>query len=397
MPIDGLFHADEGLAAWRQARDLYLLGLRPGLKVVTIGHSIEEGVSDSAPGDSGDHFAYRHANLLRRDLRAALAPAGSGLGGFGFFPAIDSGATGLLAGPGSYLGGERTGQWLERRYNDAAPAEGACRRYMESTTPGSAFRFYHGSSGLSSKVFAARPTEAELVYQSFPGAGALRVTVTSWSGSALWDSGQIDCSGPLRFGVRSVRVPLTSGFWVRVENISASDAPVRIEGFRFYAGDADAGVHVTNLACGGTIADAYLSDANVAAIAAERPDLVIVWLDHLDFFGPKARGVRFWNWALSSTISRIRAACPDASVLFKLGFDFVGGPWATWEYAQGLAEKMAISHGAALFSHHVLAGRAQAWAFASPIGVLLQGKVHFTRDPGQGWEKDRVLAALLSD
>jgi hypothetical protein len=383
----GLFN-EQALDAWR-ARAADPQGR---LDVVLIGHSLEEGVQDNPP-EWNDWYPYRHSNLLRRDLRQTLFP-GSPYGGIGFVAAVDSQSMPILAGPGSYLGGERFGQWSDHRFNDQVWAEGACRRYTESRVSGSSFRFYRASSNLSSRSWADVPTSAELVFQRMPGGGRLEVSVTNWGGTQTFASFVVDCgSAQSEYGVRSPRLPLGQGFWIQVRNVSPGAEPVRVEGFQFYANDEESSVHVTNYACGGAIADSFASQANVEAVAAYDPALVIVWLDHNDFYGTRARGLRWWNWKLSTTLKGLRSRLPEASILVKFGFDYTGGPWLVWEEAQRALEHMALAYDVALFSHHIYAGKESAEQYLVPRNLKQPWKVHWNRN-GQAWEAARLLDLL---
>jgi hypothetical protein len=384
LSIPGLFNPS-GLDSWREARDS-----GKELSIVHIGHSLEEGIQNSPPGDAANWFPWRYSNLLRKRLQERLYGV---LGGAGFIPAVDSMSTPILAGTGSYLGGERFGVWNDRRFNDFTPAEGACRRYTESTLPGSYFRFYKHSGGVSDYLWAARPSYAQIVYQRLPGGGTFEVSITNYGGSTTYASFQVSTDGRLGYGSISPSLPLATGFWIKVTNVSSGSEPIRIEGVNFLSGGKE--IRVSNYACGGATADAYLSDANVQAIARQKPNVVLLWLDHNDFFGSRAQGFKFWQTSLDETLGKLKASLPGTSVLMKLGLDF--SPPVDWNKVQSAAEDLALKHNVALFSHHVYAERQQAWAYGVPLGILLQWKVHFTRDPGQVFEADLMESALLDD
>lgn len=408
--LPGLFNDRLGLRHWSDQVRAYLDAKRSGtaaperLDIVTLGHSIEEGIQESPPGDTGNWFAWRYSNLLRIKLRAVLASLSlesdpKPYGGMDFVPAIDSSRTPLIAGPGSFFGGQRTGFWSDHRYNDPDMADGVCRRYTESIVPGSTARFFRAPQ--TARMFSDTPTSVQFVYQQIPNGGEIEVAVTSYDEKTVYARQRISCQsrdGSIHFGVIGPSLPLTmpGAFWIRVTNVSEARGAVRWEGVRFASGDENEGVHVTNLACGGTIADSYSGVTHAESIANIDPDVILIWEDQNDLLGTKAKGIEFWRSSIDRTLGDIRARMPDVSIVLKIGFDHVGGPWPTWEMLEAYCESLARKYNAAVFSHHVYAGRQPANQFCVPRGISLPYKVHFTRDPGQVFEADLMQRVLLS-
>lgn len=352
--------------------------------VVHVGHSLEEGVQDNLPG-APDWYANRYSNLLRRDIQAQLYPGV--LGGIGFMAAVDSMNTPMLAGTGSYLGGIRTGVWSDHRFNTDG-AKGACLRYTQSEQDGSSFKFYKASANLSSKSWAGVPTSCRVLYQSLPGGRSFTLRVTNYGGSIVYQSFTVQTASPdnlPHYGQLSPLLSLSQGFYVEV----IADSGVRIEGIQFFSGDESSGFRSVNFACGGSLADSFSSEANMDAIMAQEPDIIVAWADHNDIFGVNASGPSGWfeKWAVF--LSKIKAR--GVPGLFKLGYDYNSGVWSTMQF---YAEKLALAYGWALFSHWVHSNQTDAWSFNVPLGNLLQGKVHFTT-AGQQYEADLMRQILL--
>jgi hypothetical protein len=410
----GLNNGVTGLLGWRtrvknaiqSAKNVGDLSGFTRLNIVCIGHSIEEGVQDCPPPDLPDPVAWRYSNLLRRYMRSsayglALNARGSKtLGGHGFISSVDSGATPILAGPGSYIGGERYGTWTDHRFNDPDRAPGATRKYMESSVPGSYARFYLYKPSWD-KMFSDVPTAVEFLYQQFPGGGKFQLELTNYPGTEVYQTLLIDTNsndGKIHYGVRTPLFPTTNPnmFWVVIRNVSQGNQPIRWEGTNFYANDQDYGIHVTNFACGGATAEAYESDENIEAVMAQDPSVVVLWLDYNDVIGIRAEGYAYWRAKMLSTIQKLVSALGSSrSLLVKLGFDPVGGPWPVWEQMNADLNQWALAYNFAFLSHHEYAGRQSANQFAVPLGVLEPNMVHYTRLVGQPFEATLVQRALL--
>lgn len=416
-PIPGLSNDAAGLAHWRQALGGAIQTARAGggypsmprVNVTLVGHSLEEGIQDCAPPDLSDGVSWNYANLMRANLRGQLVvKIGTGarqsnrfVGSKGFIPAVDSGATPILAGPGSYIGGERYGAWTDHRFNDADMPQGACRRYMETSEPGARARFYVTYAPAWTRMRAEVPKSVQFVYQQLPGGGDMELSYVSYDETQVYFSQTISTASPdgqEHYGMLAPSVPATApaGFWVRIRNVSSTPKPIRWEGCNFFTGDEGYGLHVVEYACGGAIADSYASDANVESIARTNPDLVVVWLDFNDVFGPRAHGVQFHRDSIEAMLQRIRARMPDVSILLKLGFDPVGGPWSTWTQMQSNLATLSLAYGCALFSHHEYAGGLSAEAFCVPRGIKEPNCVHFNRIGGQPFEAAVMGQILMS-
>lgn len=401
--MPGFLNGPTGFREWYKT---YREFLRPGprfanwselptLRIALIGDSLMEGVQNLTPGDTGDSYAWRHSNLLRRDLRALaygkVANASTGpppLGGYDFVEAVNSLNTPILAAPTAYTGGEITGVWTDHRFNDPVPAKGACLRYTQSTIPGSMKKFYRWASGLNlpERSFSDPATSYQFVYQLVPGGGMLEFSVTNFSETVTYASTVVSCASPdgkEHYGMLSPLLPVnqTGAFWVRVRNVSNGGEPVRWEGVNVFAGDETWGIHIINYACGGAIADAYNTNENVAALKRLSPDAVGIWLGHNDVLGRRTNPSQ-WASQMTGLVDRVKSAMPKASIFLVLGFYYQPEDFLTWDWMHGFLAQLAAQKKVAYFSHHLQAGRLSAEDWAVPMGIKEPWVGHYNRQGG---------------